>query len=376
MSEPAAAAHWLNPLRCWVQASMRLLQTHPVVVRIVLATVRGSAPREPGVGMLVTSAGIEGTIGGGQLEWEALAAARGLLDERAAPAQLQRIVLGADRGQCCGGVVEVWMERYTRADLGLLEAASLAARQGAAVLRSTMVRTGVERRIICRMGVDMETGQLLRMPRARAIPRVRRDAADEATLLERLDDGLPAVWLFGAGHVGQALARILMELPLRLTWIDSRAAQFPAQIPAAIYVLHSADPVKSVAAAPAGARYLVMTHSHPLDYSLCRAILERRDFASAGLIGSKSKAARFRSRLARDGVGADAVARLVCPIGIGGITSKWPAAIAVGVAAQLMREIDAGMDAKELESGTVPAEAGCVGAGCTSCGSPAAETVA
>jgi xanthine dehydrogenase accessory factor len=354
-------AQWLEPLRCWVQALMRALQHDPAVVRIALATVRGSAPREPGAGMLVAASGIQGTIGGGQLEWEALAAAHALLEERAVPALMQRIVLGADRGQCCGGVVEVWMERYARADLGLLEAANLAAGRGAAVLMSTIGPTGVERRILCDGGADTETDQLLRAPDARAIPRIRRNAAGEATLLERLDNVLPPLWLYGAGHVGQALARILTQLPLRLTWIDSRAEQFPAQIPAAVQVLHSADPVTSVAAAPAGARFLVMTHSHPLDYALCRAILTRGDFAWAGLIGSKSKAARFRSRLARDGLAGEAVARLICPIGIGGIASKWPAAIAVGVAAQVMQDIGAPGE------GTACAAVDCATA-CATCG--------
>jgi xanthine dehydrogenase accessory factor len=357
---------WLKPLRCWVQALMRALQREPVVVRIVLATVRGSAPREPGVGMLVASSRIEGTIGGGQLEWEALIAARALLEDGAVPARIERIVLGADRGQCCGGVVEVWMERYTCVDLALLEAANLAAQRGAAVLLSTIGRAAVERRIVCQTGVDIEAGQLLQERHAQAVPRVRRSAHGEATLLERLDDALPPLWLYGAGHVGQALARILMDLPLQLTWIDSRTEQFPAQIPTAVRVLCSTDPVQSVAAAPTGARFLVMTHSHSLDYALCRAILARGDFAWAGLIGSKSKSARFRSRLARDGLGGEAIARLACPIGIGGIASKWPAAIAVGVAAQVMRDVSAQGDEASIDDGDltpmVPlAEATCAG---------------
>ena len=366
---PAASgsgAQWLKPLRSWVHALMRALQRDPIVVRIVLATVRGSAPREPGVGMLVASSGIEGTIGGGQLEWEALIAARALLEDGAVPARLERIVLGADRGQCCGGVVEVWMERYTRADLALLEAASLAAARGAAVLLSTMGRATVERRIVCQTGVDMDASQLLQEPRAQAVPRVRRNTHGAATLLERLDDALPPLWLYGAGHVGQALARILMDLPVQLTWIDSRTGHFPAQIPSAVRVLCGSDPVQSVAAAPTGTRFLVMTHSHSLDYALCRAILARGDFAWAGLIGSKSKAARFRSRLARDGLGREAIARLICPIGIGGIASKWPAAIAVGVAAQVLRDLSVQGDEANINDGdhapTVsPAEARCAG---------------
>src|SRR5271170_2485867 len=201
------------------------------------------------------------------------------------------------------------------------------------------------------------------------MPRLKRNPAGEATLLERLDDALPALWLFGAGHVGQALARILMELPLRLTWVDSRAEQFPAERPAAAKIWHCPDPVASVAAAPRGARFLVMTHSHPLDYALCRAILERNDFAWAGLIGSMSKAARFRSRLARDGVGAEAIARLVCPIGIDGITSKWPAAIAVGVAAQVMQDISAGVQAGRRGHTAAAAGNDCPRIACSSCGS-------
>jgi xanthine dehydrogenase accessory factor len=384
-------AQWLKPLKCWLQALMGMLQYEPVVIRVVLATVRGSAPREPGAGMLVASSGIEGTIGGGQLEWEALVAARALLDDGATPARIQRIVLGTDRGQCCGGVVEVWMERYTCGDLGLLEAGSLAAQRGATVLMSTMRRTAVERRIACHTGIGIEVSQLLQAPYARAASRIRRNANGEVTLFERLDDVLPPLWLFGAGHVGQALARILSELPLRLTWIDSRAEQFPAQVPAAIQVVHSTEPVQSVAAAPAGARFLVMTHSHPVDYALCRAILARTDFAWAGLIGSKSKAARFRSRLASDGFDRDAIARLVCPIGIGGIASKWPAAIAVGVAAQVMRDISAqaGTDDEDLTFNVLPGEAAhagslgeggavdgvaCAAGACAACGLVAAQT--
>jgi xanthine dehydrogenase accessory factor len=162
-------------------------------------------------------------------------------------------------------------------------------------------------------------------------------------------------------------------LPLSLTWIDSRAGQFPAQTPSSVRILKEDDPVASVATAPAGTRFLVMTHSHPLDYALCRAILERGDFAWAGLIGSLSKSAKFRSRLRRDGVAADAIARLVCPIGIGGIASKWPAAIAVAAAAQIMQHISMGMDASR-PSQSAQTETSCTLAACAGCGSLAADT--
>jgi xanthine dehydrogenase accessory factor len=371
MAPPGVSWQWSQPLRAWVPDLMRALQREPVIVRIVLATVRGSAPREPGVGMLVTPSCIAGTIGGGRLEWEALAAARGLLETSGPAARVQRIVLGADRGQCCGGIVELWIERYTRADLDLLEAAALAARRGAAVLKSALRGPGVERELVCQSGADPESSQLLRAHRAQALPRLRRCASGDATLLERLDDTLPPLWLYGAGHVGQALARILMELPLRLTWIDSRAEQLPPQVPPTVEIWHTHDPVASVAAAPQGARFLVMTHSHPLDYALCRSILERNDFAWAGLIGSMSKAARFRSRLRHDGLSAQAIARLICPIGIDGITSKWPAAIAVAVAAQVLTGISACADGAQQARADAPAESDCPRIACSSCGSRA-----
>lgn len=366
--EPPSREQRLPQSADWLTALMRALQCDPVVVRIAVATVRGSAPREPGVSMLVAQSGLVGTIGGGRLEWEALAAGRALLGDVGRAVRVQRSVLGADLGQCCGGVVEVWMERYTRADVALLATANLAAQRGPTVLVSASRGIGVERRLVSQPGTDPGSNRLLLVPRAQALPRVRRNAAGDPTLLERLDSALPRLWLYGAGHVGQALARILMELPLRLTWVDSRVEQFPAQSPPGVEIWHSPDPVQSVAAAPCGARFLVMTHSHPLDYALCRAILDRNDFAWAGLIGSMSKAARFRSRLAREGVGVEAIARLVSPIGIEGITSKWPAAIAVGVAAQLLQDISASEEAGLQGPSVAPTEHDCSRIACSSCG--------
>jgi len=189
--------------------------------------------------------------------------------------------------------------------------------------------------------VDPDTECAPRLPAPEpALPRLIRGRNAELTLLERLDDAMPEVWLYGAGHVGQALARILVELPVRLTWTDSRAEWLPRTGAERMHIKHRAEPAATLDEAPVGAYFVVMTHSHALDYALCRTLLERNDFAWLGLIGSMSKAARFRSRLARDGVAAEAIARLVCPIGVQGIASKSPSAIAVAIAAQLLQQID------------------------------------
>jgi xanthine dehydrogenase accessory factor len=372
--------------RDWIPTLVRLLEREPNVARVVVTDARGSTPREPGAFMLVGQDGVEGSIGGGRLEFEAIAAARALLTDPSVSARVTKVVLAADVGQCCGGVVSFWLDKFTRDDVSMLRAAGDAGARGAAALVSEVTALGIRRRVVRGQesrgvlgsgsagmqpplleatsaaapgDLTAAADRLLREPRLRAQPIVLAvansvavptataatatvaDATAELTFIERLDDNLPAVWLYGAGHVGQALARILAELPLRLTWIDSRAELFPATLPEGVRVLQDADSVATVFEAPVGAYFVVMSHSHPLDFELCHALLERNDFAWLGLIGSDSKAARFRSRLTRTGLSADLIAKLVCPIGVEGITSKWPAAIAVAVAAQLMQKVSA-----------------------------------
>jgi xanthine dehydrogenase accessory factor len=133
-------------------------------------------------------------------------------------------------------------------------------------------------------------------------------------------------------------------------------------------------PTNTVTSAPAGARFLVMTHDHALDYALCRKILERKDFAWLGLIGSKSKAARFRSRLVREGIAPESIARLVCPIGVEGVTSKWPAAIAVAVTAQLLQGLGSPVQGRSLKGPELTADSraaaddnACTSSDCATC---------
>jgi xanthine dehydrogenase accessory factor len=205
---------------------------------------------------------------------------------------------------------------------------------------------------------------------------VQLAAHDEKTILsETLATRHSALWLYGAGHVGQALIRMLAELPFEVTWIDSRAELLPGGLPDNVHPVCPQAPVETVPLAPAAARFLVMTHDHALDYALCRAILARGDFAWLGLIGSKSKAARFRSRLERDGLTAEVIRRLICPIGVEGVESIWPAAIAVGVAAQLLRDPGYSSAAVSPERAArapppPPAEP-CPPGGCAACTAPA-----
>jgi xanthine dehydrogenase accessory protein XdhC len=278
---------WLEPLAGnWAEAAIGRLVRHPAVVRILVVTLRGSAPREAGACMLVDAGGMVGTIGGGRLEWQAVAEAEALLrDRQGSDLRTMDLILGPQLGQCCGGRVELRLERFRRAD-------------GA---------------------------RLQEYAREEHDAQLRRRAA---------------LWIYGAGHVGQALVRILMHLDLfQITWIDPRSELLPADLPDSVTARLSSAPLDTLAAAPAACSFIVLTHDHALDYALCRAILTRRGDTPdswLGLIGSASKAARFRARLIRDGLDRSRLAALHCPIGLGG-TTKLPAAIAIAVAAQLMQ---------------------------------------
>jgi xanthine dehydrogenase accessory factor len=145
------------------------------------------------------------------------------------------------------------------------------------------------------------------------------------------------VALFGAGHVGKALVKLLADLPCRVSWIDSRPEALPANLPPAITPLRIAEPARAVANLPAGSVVVVMTHDHQLDFDIVAATLRRPDFLAVALIGSETKRARFAGRLARAGLPRAAIDRLICPIGLPGIEGKEPAVVALSVAAQIMQ---------------------------------------
>lgn len=250
-----------------------------VLVRVV--RTQGSAPREAGTWMGVWADGLTATIGGGQLEYQATDEARGWLLGGAAIEGVRRYPLGPSLGQCCGGVVFLSYQRIT--------------------------------------------------------------AADAKSLQTELLAHLEPVALFGGGHVGAALARLLSTLPFKVRWIDSRDGVFPDALPVQIETEHS-DPVQeAVAQLEPGSRVLIMSFSHAEDLDIVIACLRRLrargDLPYVGLIGSKTKWATFGHRLEARGFTAEELARITCPIGVPGITGKEPEVIAVAVAAQLLQSL-------------------------------------
>jgi xanthine dehydrogenase accessory factor len=281
---------------------------HGRVARIVVAAVQGSAPREPGASMLVWDGGQAGTIGGGALEWEA--ARRALT----APG-VERVPLGPARGQCCGGAVTLVTEIW--------DAARLAALRPEAGMVARAIEPGPMPPAI-----------------ARALARARDQGVRTLTwaggwLAEPVAEPARQVWVWGAGHVGRAVVAVLAPLPgVAVTWVDVAADRFPETVPAGVTVRAAADPGALADAAPQSAEHLIMTYSHALDLELCHRLL-RRGFAACGLIGSATKRARFRSRLAALGHTPAAINRIDCPIGDPTL-GKHPQAIAIGVAAAFL----------------------------------------
>jgi xanthine dehydrogenase accessory factor len=289
---------------------------------VSLIKVEGSSPRESGTRMVVRPSGaFNGTIGGGQLEWQALAAAQDALRlGRAAPLR-RTVLLGPDLAQCCGGRVEWLIETFDKRDASELAALAAAERNGPLVTEAIRTDDG---RLSRKVAPAPGSGG----------PAI--ETRPDGTVVERFDDGWSDLYLFGAGHVGRSLVLALAPLPFRVHWIDPRQEAFPLRAPINVTMVQSGDPPAELDAAPAGAQVLVMTHSHPLDLAIVSHALAAERFSFVGLIGSATKRARFLSQMRAAGLTQPMLDRLTCPIGLPGVEGKEPAVIAAAVAAQLL----------------------------------------
>jgi xanthine dehydrogenase accessory factor len=302
----------------------RFIAEHGSAVLVTLADAQGSSPREAGARMVVRpDGGFSGTIGGGALEWIALAEAQAMLARAEGFRHLDK-ALGPDLGQCCGGRVRVTLERFDARDRADVAALATAERAGRFVTVASV-----------------EDGK--RPDRHVAIPgevKASDDAAyvrlRDGRIVERFGEDPTALYLFGAGHVGRALVLALAPLPFAVTWTDPRPGAFPAHIPGNVTCVSETEPTQVLARAPDGALIAIMTHSHALDLDLVTAALKSQRFGYVGLIGSDTKRARFVSSMGKLGVAKADIDRLICPIGLAEIQDKAPAAIAASIVAQLL----------------------------------------
>lgn len=254
-----------------------LIARHGAVMRVVVAAVRGSAPREVGTHMFVWGDGQTGTIGGGALEWQAVQIARDRL-ARAARDHAKTWPLGPDLGQCCGGAVTLVWERFDAVP---------------------------------------------DLPFARNI--------DGHSLIDAAPN-MPEVWIWGMGHVGTALATMLAPLDFALSCVDHTDVPLPAAT-SRLTPIPTDQMAQLAQHAPADAHHIIATRDHDVDLALCAALL-RRGATDIGLIGSATKWRRFAKRLAE--AGHDDLSAITCPIGDPTL-GRSPQAIALGVTIRLLK---------------------------------------
>ena len=301
------------------------IERHGRAGLLSVVDVAGSVPREAGARIVLQpDGGFFGTIGGGALEYEALAAARAAVAAgRAAAAEFREWPLGPNLGQCCGGLVRTLTETFAAEDLVMVRRLEELERAGPFATESRLA----------------DDGRIARLPTAggNADRLVDLSAAfKKAAFHEWFGDANTPVLLFGAGHVGRAVVLALATLPFAVRWIDNRPDQFPQHIPQNVAAVLSDEPARELAQAPRDALVVVMTHSHPLDFDITAAALKNGLFDFVGMIGSQTKRARFVSFARQIGIAEHEIDRLVCPIGIRQIKGKEPAVIAAALAAQLL----------------------------------------
>jgi xanthine dehydrogenase accessory factor len=287
--------------------------------------------------MIVTARETIGTIGGGQLEHQCTHIAAGLLDKAAAPTS-RRFPLGPALGQCCGGVVDVLFEPVGSGLPEWLRDLRALHGQGRPSVLVTDTSTG-SKFVVTEDGVfgmDEDAGDPAVLAQARRYLPEGAATAAQGAFYEPVRASDFNIAVFGAGHVGAAVVNVLSGLDCNIRWVDSRPDIF-RNAPRNVRAVESGEPALEVAAMPPGSYYLVMTHSHPLDFDICDRILRRGDAAYCGLIGSLTKRRRFEKRLRQQGLAQSAIEQLVCPIGVTGISGKKPAEIAIAVAAEILR---------------------------------------
>jgi xanthine dehydrogenase accessory factor len=323
----------------WIDELSDLTAAGRRVVLVTVAGIRGSAPREVGAKMIVTADATIGTIGGGQLEYQCTRIACDMIGDDESPA-LRKFPLGISMGQCCGGVVDILFEPIASGLPGWLRdlRALHGQREPAVVVTDLDGHAG--KYVVT---ADSAYAGATKVAPSGIVASAREGLAAARTA-HRIDnwfyEGIVGtdlnIAVFGAGHVGSAVVQSLSMLDCNIRWIDSRRNMF-RRTPSNVRTIESTDPSLEVAAMPSQSCYLVMTHSHAIDFEICDRILRRGDAAYCGLIGSLTKRRRFEKRYRELGLQQHSIDQLVCPIGVDGITGKKPAEIAVAAAAEVLQ---------------------------------------
>jgi xanthine dehydrogenase accessory factor len=275
----------------------------------------GSAPRDEGTTMLIWDSGQFGTIGGGELEYQVTRLAKKIIIDNKG-SRIKKFSLGPDMGQCCGGAVELLIEILDETKVKFIS-----------------VDDGFFARPVFKNEKSLNVQALIKSYRNKSVP--IKTSFKDGWLFEPVTKEKELIWIYGAGHVGTAIANILSKLSqFSVTCIDTSQDRYPDNFPKTVEKLITKNPAQIVQYAPSETHHLILTYSHALDLEICHQLLQH-NFATAGLIGSKTKWARFKKRLNELNYTFEQINRIICPIGEPSF-GKSPYEIAIGVASMLL----------------------------------------
>ena len=297
------------------QKTNECIKSHGKIARVLILKTFGSAPRDEGTTMLIWDSGQFGTIGGGELEYQVTRLAKKIIIDNKG-SRIKKFSLGPDMGQCCGGAVELLIEILDETKVKFIS-----------------VDDGFFARPVFKDEKSLNVQALIKSYRNKSVP--IKTSFKDGWLLEPVTKEKELIWIYGAGHVGTAIANILSKLSqFSVTCIDTSQDRYPDNFPKTVEKLITKNPAQIVQYAPSETHHLILTYSHALDLEICHQLLQH-NFATAGLIGSKTKWARFKKRLNELNYTFEQINRIICPIGEPSF-GKSPYEIAIGVASMLL----------------------------------------
>jgi xanthine dehydrogenase accessory factor len=299
------------------QKTNECIKSHGKIARVLILKTFGSAPRDEGTTMLIWDSGQFGTIGGGELEYQVTRLAKKIIIDNKG-SRIKKFSLGPDMGQCCGGAVELLIEILDETKVKFIS-----------------VDDGFFARPVFKDEKSLNVQALIKSYRNKSVP--IKTSFKDGWLFEPVTKEKELVWIYGAGHVGTAIANILSKLSqFSVTCIDTSQDRYPDNFPKTVEKLITKNPGHIVQYAPSETHHLILTYSHALDLEICHQLLQH-NFATAGLIGSKTKWARFKKRLNELNYTFEQINRIICPIGEPSF-GKSPYEIAIGVASMLLEK--------------------------------------
>ena len=297
------------------QKTNEYIKSHGKIARVLILKTFGSAPRDEGTTMLIWDSGQFGTIGGGELEYQVTRLAKKIIIDNKG-SRIKKFSLGPDMGQCCGGAVELLIEILDKTKVKFIS-----------------VDDGFFARPVFKNEKSLNVQALIKSYRNKSVP--IKTSFKDGWLFEPVTKEKELIWIYGAGHVGTAIANILSKLSqFSVTCIDTSQDRYPDNFPKTVEKLITKNPAQIVQYAPSETHHLILTYSHALDLEICHQLLQH-NFATAGLIGSKTKWARFKKRLNELNYTFEQINRIICPIGEPSF-GKSPYEIAIGVASMLL----------------------------------------